>query len=107
MNIFQTVYDILNPAQIGLQIGRNVAQDLIPEPQWILTPYAESRLKEINPGEYITIVEAYNKAKQASADTVAALNPFSAVVDFVKQPATIAGIVIIAIIIIAIIARKK
>lgn len=61
MDIFHTVYAILNPAQIGLQAGASVAKEVLPQPQWILTPYTEERMKQIDPAKYAQLVKEYGK----------------------------------------------
>jgi len=95
MNIFDTVYKILNPAQIGIQAGASTAKQILPEPEWILTPYAEERMKQIDPAKYQQLVKEFGTLQ---ADTRGAyaqvLNPLPALADYGKY--ILIGFVVIA-----------
>lgn len=101
MDIMQTVYAILNPAQIGIQAGQKVANKIAPTPQWILTPYAASRLQQTDPAAYNRLVSDFSRLQ---ADTTAAyqqaLNPVPALVNIGKY-VLIAAVIFAVIYIVA------
>lgn len=82
---------------------RNMWDWLFPQPQWILTPYAEERLKEINPIGYQQLKSDFQNLKtEAKQGYLDAINPFKAL----STPAAIAGVIVIIAVIILLLRRR-
>ncbi|MBU0606033.1 MAG: hypothetical protein KKH77_07075 [Candidatus Omnitrophica bacterium] len=98
MNIFDTVYAIMNPAQLGIQAGASTAKQILPEPEWILTPYTEERMKQIDPAKYQQLVKEYGTLQADTRGAYAqALNPIPALSDISKY--VLIGVVAVAVIV--------
>lgn len=97
MDIFGTVYNILNPAQIGIQAGASAAKEVLPEPEWILTPYASDRMKQTDPAGYAQLVKDYERLQaNTTAAYQQALNPIPAITDMGKY--ILIGVVAFAVV---------